>query len=391
MSKQALIAKAALAAGTSAWNYMARKRKSASRTATRKPRGRGRGARRSVARLRYKRKSATKKSQQVGEWDYSKRNATFGKRPRHDLRYVNRVLSAASERIQFYATQMSQFGGVNGANWLMNRQTALGSLLFTPVKLFDVTSCNNVVSGAISVGPCAQDLLFTNETNTAAVQWINYPSQNWSLQTGPESNAAFDSYPNEKSYLEWVNARFMFYAPTAIPTRIQIDLVRFKDDRLVPSAPIGAGAVGYGGVAAASSDAFTTGFWQYMSKKYMWNQIEPMDNTYRKYYKILKSMTLYMDPKESTDPSNTRYREVNFFANLNRQLSYRWQDTDRVSMAATDTQVVVDNDNNVQVHPRYRTFLMVRAVSQRTVAAAPAAASHPSFDWFIRTRHTVLN
>lgn len=390
---QALIGKAALAGGTALWNHMVRKRKSSGRSVARTKRNRTRSYRRSVSRLRFKRKTLNRKrkQQQVGEWDYSKRNATFGKRPRRDLRYVNRVLNAASERIQFYATQMSAFGGSTGANWLQNRQAALGSALFAPLKIFDVTSCNNVVNAAIQVGPCAQDLLFTNETDTGLVQWINYPAQNWALQTAPEGIAAFDSYPNEKSYLNWVNARFMFYAPTAIPTKIQIDLVRFKDDRLVPSAPINAGAVGYGGVAAATSDAFTCAFWQYMTKKFMWNQIEPMDNTFRRYVKVLKSMTLYMDPKESTDQSSTRYREVNFFANLNKTCNYRWNDTDRVDMRATDTQRVFDGDNKLELHPSRRTFLMVRAVSQRVVGASPVATSNPSFDWFIRTRHTVLN
>jgi len=388
MSKHALAAKAALAAGTSAWNYMAKRGRAVTKS-SRRPRARG--ARRRAARLRFKRKTrpGQRKTQQAGEWDYSKRNVTVGKRPRHNLRYVDRMLSAHTERVQFYATQMSAFGGTNGANYLANKQAADGAILQAPIKLFDVTSCMNVINNAVVAGQCAQDLWFTNETATATVQWQGYNSQKWALNNAPEASVGYDNFPNEKSYLEWVNARFMFYAPTGLPTKIQIDLVQFKDDRLVPSAPLTGEALGYGGVAAATSDAFTAAFWQYMLKKFMYNQIEPMDNTFKKYYKVIKSMTMYLDPKETTDASNTRYREVNFFANLNKRLNYRWQETDRVNMDASDTQINTDVSNLTEVHPRYRTYIMVRAVAKQ--ATTNSSANHPSFDWFIRTRHTVLN
>lgn len=344
-------------------------------------------ARRSYIRTSTKRK----RTGQAGEWDYSKRNAVYGRKPRKNLRYVNKVISASTERIQFVARFLSTYGGTSGAIPLQNRQNGGVGQVLTPCYLLDVTACNNVVAGAITAGPCMQQPILSDETANAQIQWRNFTAWNWVLQDAPETFTAFDSFPNEHSLLNWANVKFLFYAPTALPTKIQIDLVQFLDDRLVPSAPLGTGANGYGGTAGAAGDTFSTGFWQYMLKQYMYNQIEPMANTYRKYVRYLKRMTLYMDPKETTDTANTRYREVNFFANLNRKLDYRWNANDRVGISIDDTQLLSDAAARTEVHPAKRIFVLVRAISGRSVAAAPEPAIHPSFDFYCRTAHSVMN
>jgi len=346
---------------------------------------------RRTGRIRFTRRRRRK--QTAGEWDYAKESGIYGRKQRTTLRTVNRRLNAHAETVQFVGRGISAFGGTNGNIFCANRQSALGAAIACPCFILDVTSARNIVNNAITEQLCMQRLILTNELDTALVQWVGFPAYNWITQAAPEAATGFDNFPNEKSLIKWANLRMMLYAPTALPTRWQIELVQFRDERLVPSAPQGAGlgSNGYGGVAGASSPAFVAGFWQYMLKKFMFNQIEPMANTYRRYVRVLKRMTVYMDPKESTDASNTRYREINFFAHLNKLANYRWDQTDRVAISTDDTQIELDPQNRTELHPRSRIFILIRAVSGRIVGASDTATVHPSFDWYLRTKHEVLN
>ena len=180
----------------------------------------------------------------------------------------------------------------------------------------------------------------------------------------------YDSQPQEKSLLKWVSAKMMFYAPTTIPTKILIELVSFKDDRLVPGAPV---------------TTFGTAFWQHMTKKMVVSPLESGNTMYKKFYRVHKRIVWNWDPKETTDNSATRYKEVNMFLRLNRKCIYNWDQDDKMNMLTLNEGQVNLADNQTQCRPKYRMFIMIRGLATKTTNFD--ATKHPSFDIVLRTCH----
>lgn len=358
-----------------------RKRKSA--PSGRKPVSTTRTTRRStIRRRRYKRNS------QSGEYDYSKRSVIYGRPKRRTLREAFRKIDNQIERVTIGVQNVSAFGGANGAMFLDNGQTALGSQLILPCHLWDVTATINNVMGTEVVAPVFHVLRRSNETATADTVWWADSARRLAFWNSPESGSVVDKYPHNKAVVRWVGAKMMFYAPLNQPTKIQVDLVQFKDQRLVPQTVVQPAT---GTTTVTVADPFVTGFWDYMTSQYAWNPVQSQDTTYRKYVKFLKRATIYLDPKDTTDPSSSRYKELNFFMRLNKLIKYDWNRTDRIVFNAQDQQV---NDGNVAAiaHPRARTYLMIRALGGRRVGAPEYSNTiHASYDMNLRMQYEIPN
>jgi hypothetical protein len=95
----------------------------------------------------------------------------------------------------------------------------------------------------------------------------------------------------------------LFYAPGSQPSKISVQIVRFKDDRLMPEAQ----------AVSQIGTPFATAFYQSLLKKFMISPIETSNVAYDKYLEILFSETFILNPKESTDPTDTRYRQLDIF------------------------------------------------------------------------------
>jgi len=268
---------------------------------------------------------------------------------------------------------LSTFGGLTGIVPLATIQTALGATIVAPVHVYDLTSANNIIGGsALNVSP-RLNLSFTNETDTGNIAWISDVTT-WQNENTQGGTTFTNSYPNGESKLKWINARFLFYAPTVNPTKISIEIVQLRDERLIP------------GAANTGNDLnFATAFWQYIAKKCMTNPIEPMNTKYRRYIKTLKTVEFILDPKETTESNATRYKEVNIFMRLNKTCRYDWQNKDRVNLLNQDPQQNYSQLSNY-VHPRASVFMIVKGLA--TKSTGYTSTLHPTYDICLRTCHT---
>lgn len=324
-----------------------------------------------------------KKRQETGsdQHDYRKSNVTYGRKPRVTVRNLNRLVKANLERTDLVINRTSAFGGLSGVDTLQNTQTALGAQLTVPCILYDMTSSPNVINNTVTQPFTCWTVNFSNETDSANLVWQENAARRWAVNQATEVFNGTGIYPQGQSQLEHINARFIFYAPTALPTRIQVELIQLKDQRLHPTQAAGGSTV---------TDSFATAFWQYMTKPFAFSQIERQNPQYKRFYRVLQRKTIYMDPKETTESSSTRYAELNMFMKLYRKCNYRWQHSDKVGMVGADTQLTFDTANNTTVHPNARLYLMVRGISGRVVGGGGySATANPSFDSYFRAVHTV--
>lgn len=319
----------------------------------------------------------------AGEWDYTKRNVQFGRKPRSTLRQAYKLLKSGISKIQYVNYDYTNQFGANGGTYLSNRQTALGAELLCPMYMWDMTSVLQRQGTTNFVPNVRWRVVLGNETITpGSLTWRAEGAISQLVsQTSPGDPLSQVNYVGERGILDWINAKFLFYAPTVIPIRIQVDLVQFRDDNLMPTD----NSSGTYPVNQSTTDARVIAFYQYLLKKFMWTPLESGDQMHRKSIRYLKRMTLYMDPKESTDGTATRYKELNFFANLNRMCDYRWDARDLMAMTTDDTQFASNLQNRITVEPKKRVWLILRATSSYQTAAVDTNAHHPSFDYYIKS------
>lgn len=345
---------------------------------------RRRGSRRDVRRKPYKpypsyTSTKTKRFNVPEQFttEYTHVAAKSGKYPRKTLKAAWRKLKVAEHKTIYRVAQVSEFGGVNGKRYLNNSNAATDvALMQVPVHLYDITACVNKNGSTVTAPNVFYRLDFSNRTETGTRQWAQ--SDPLVIET-TDSVADEGQYPGAGDTLKWYNARMIFYCPTTRSTKISIDFVQFKDERLVPT----------NSVASTFADAF----WQYMAKKYVTSPLEVMSTQYAKYYKVLKTMSFEMDPKDSDTAVNTRLKEVNIFMKLNKYCKYDWNMDDKVTMRPPGAVTADDNsgqinigDNDAFVHPTKRIYMIIRGLANNNVAADQSTV-HPSYDILHRVCH----
>lgn len=289
--------------------------------------------------------------------DYSKVSASYG-RGQPYVRKQLALVNSNTERTVWVYRNINKAWGQAGANVLASVQTgALGTAVAAPVHIFDLTCVPNA-NGTTAVGQTTGHALgFTNETASSSATWTSLStnvvgSTQWQAMTAPNANP--ERMEGGMSYLDWVNCKLLFYAMSQFPTKLQIDVVQFRRDNFVPSPD--------SGTSTTEADSF----WQSLSHSYMWNPIHPVNGNYRKYLKVLKSITVEMDAKETDENTPARYKEVNLFLKLGRKLNYRWLEQDLAGFNATGPAAEIQINttaNQPRVHPRARIFLMIRSVT----------------------------
>lgn len=311
------------------------------------------------------------KETDVTQAEYSRRTTAIGRKPKQSLKQAWKLLNSNIASTVYGAAAYNQFAGATGTNRLLNTSTTTTTGTFiAPCHLWELTSAPNVINGVVTNPNVQWELTFTNPTSTGTVGWNN--SSPLFVANADNVSTSFNTYPMGNDTLDWIKAKLLFYCPTTIPCRIQIDLVQLKDTRLLPDA--------------ANNSAFATAFWQSMVKRFAYSPMESGNTKYQKYLTVLHSQQFIMHPKESTENVNTTYKEVQIFKRMNRRCTYDWQDQDTMTMLGQETQQNAPALLSTQVHPRARIFLMIRA--QANNAAAFDASKMPTYDYSINLKHS---
>lgn len=318
-----------------------------------------------------------------------KRNVAYGRKPGNTLASAWNVLRANTTSTVWRRQMITPFGGLNGKVFLQCRRATAATAsdpLVLPCHLFDITSVLNVNNGNIATGVDTHWQLRFNSDNTAStatvLSWESIGGVGME-RTDASANVAFDAYANASSMLDWVSFKALFYCPTNRPTKFQVDICQFGDDRLVP--------------APGASSTFACAFWQAMMKRFCFSPLEVGDTTMSKHLKVLKSTTIYIDPIDNQSRQQTNTKELNLFYRLNRKIVYNWDQDDVNSIvnlpagtqAETDFQKPI-GDNQNTAHPSKRIFIMVRAIANYVRGDTPDTTVHPSFDYVLRMKHSNL-
>lgn len=364
MSVPRMMTGAAVAGAAAGLGYRSGKKVNFKKTPRPLPRGEADAGRKRSTRLQRRSggsRTGTRRSKYLKDAgntaDYSKLSASYG-RGQPYVRKQLALVKSNTERTIWVYRNINKAWGQAGANVLASVQTgALGTAVAAPVHIFDLTCVPNA-NGTTAVGQTTGHALgFTNETSSSSVTWTNLNtnvagSTQWQAMTAPNANP--ERMEGGMSYLDWVNCKLLFYAMSQFPTKLQIDIVQFRRDILVPAPDAG--------TSTTEADAF----WQSLSHVYMWNPIHPVNGNYRKNLKVLKSITVEMDAKETDENTPCRYKEVNLFLKLGRKLNYRWLEQDQAGFGATGPTAEIQintSANQPRVHPRARIFLMIRSVT----------------------------
>jgi len=303
---------------------------------------------------------------------YSKQNVSLGRPERHNLRNAWKKITANTIHNTLRINQYSQFAGTSGANNLtcISPTTSTGPMTL-PCVLYDITSSPNMINGAAIVPSVRWIPTLSTPLDTGVITWAN--DTLWTQEGADTNGSAYTSiYAGASETLDWVQAKMMFYAPLTVPCRFQIDIVQITDTRLIPQT------------GTVPDGTFHTSFWQAMLKRFIYSPLETGDPKYKKYLKVLHTTSFILNPKETTDATNTVFRELNIFKRFNRTCKYDWQDQDKMNMLLNEGQINLDGAMSTYVHPRARIFVMVRAQARN--GTAYSSNIHPSFDIMLRKR-----
>lgn len=302
--------------------------------------------------------------------EYSRKTVSVGRPPRKNLRGAWKVLGQNISSNVYAFSNISPFGGANGALYLPNTSaTPSSGATACPMVLYEVTTAPQ--PGATTPNIRWVPTL-SNPTATGTLSWS---ADSVLTVVNSDNGTANATYPMGNDTLEYIKAKLMFYCPSTIPSRIQVDLIQITDTRLVPEV--------------GATTAFATAFWQAQMKRFMYSPLEVGDYKYQKYIKKLFSDTFIMHPKETTEAVAATMRELNVFKRLNRKCTYNWEDNDPMAMLSNDPQINTGAALKTSVHPRARIYLMIRG--QSVNAVSPNSASHPSYDIRLDMKHSQLS
>lgn len=361
---------AAAVVGTAASMYSKRRRASSTKTASKTRAKVGTSSRRRTgSRTVTRRKKTRETTQPVGE--YSRSTTALGRKPAHTLSAAWKLLDQNISSNVYAYRAYNVFGGTSGAISLQNTSPSTTTGPFNlPMHMWEVTSAMNVIAGNVTAPNVFWTPQLSNPTDTASITWVNNLGT-LSVENTDNATTIVNSYPAGNDTFDWFQAKMVFYCPTALPCRYQIDVVQLTDQRLTPGA---------------ASTPFATAFYQALAKRFAYNPIESGNSRYKKYLKTLYTQSFILNPKETTESVNTIFREVNLFMRMNRRCTYDWEDQDRMNMLGNEGQVNSDLTIKTQVHPRARIFLLIRAQANNAVSYTPTIM--PSYDFVLRMKHS---
>lgn len=340
------------------------------------------GAKRKRVASGQRRRNESDGTGSYSQWTQAYRSARFGKlTPRKiDSLSLNRIVVTHRMLGPF-----NDYGQVYMKNW----KKTDGSIEY-PLMLMELNSCNNLVLGTVTTHQPVRTLYQTADTASNPKEMFWYPQPgllangnvdttgSWVLEnSGGTSNSAH-TFPHESAIHKWSSIDLELWGCKNKPTKYHIALCQFSED-VLPD---------WGNRKDQSAE-----FWQSLVKHYTYSPMAKMDDGFnRKKMKMLKQYTYNIDPTASyeNDP-DPHVKTVKLYYKFNRKCNFAWQ------FAGPEVQTVADmNDedwkaehgqNQTQVHPNARIYLMIRA-SNFTRIDQPAVVdntTNPSISWRLRS------
>lgn len=319
------------------------------------------------------------------QWSQRYSQATLGKLTNKKL------VRDQLETTVFKWTNLKRFGGQG--SYLLGHYTGADTNLYLPCMLIELNSINNFTNGALSVYSPVRHMFKGSSGNYGFVP-INGLREDgtslpqWHLERSSHTALNPQSYPNDSSIWKWCSMEFEFWGMKNYPTKWSIQLVQLNEDVTPSSVPTGTSFV---------TDDNAEEFWDSLIKPYSYSPLVHQKNGFaKKKYKLLKQYSINIDPTASFEnDASPHCKTFKLFYRMNRKCQFDWKYTN----AAGQTQATIesgnwqveDQENQVQVHPNARMYLLIRASNfeQQPNLAACTSANTPSFTAVIRNCHII--
>lgn len=287
---------------------------------------------------------------------------------RRGARYVKHLVRTAVQRNIYGMQNWSSYGGTYGAVPIINFYDSVTPRYTLPVHLYDLTCAPNNVGGTTQTAQCGYQLTSsTNTTSGATTTWRALGNAVDVIRAG-HTGTSSAILPNTSSLLRAASIKLMLYAPTAIPIKYVIQLVQFTDETFAPTSNIASGSVAAAGTWQAEgtalnvNDATQTSFWLNKLQPYAKSPVVHQFKEGVSKMRVLYSKTIIMNPKETTEVSNTKYHQFNLFKAFNKQCTYAYEPNSLWNILDNSTEQSDTADNKCCIHPTKRVYLMIRSM-----------------------------
>jgi len=323
------------------------------------------------------------------QWTQRYQQSTFG---RLTTRKINKL---SNDTLIFRHQNIGPFNDY-GKRFMYNATNA--TTWFTPLILFELNSVNNHINGTQTfMNPVHQ---MTQAIATGHIAWDSIAGQstdgtslitNWIPEKSSHISTAVSTSPMDQSIHKWSSLDLELWGQTTKPTMYTIYLCQFSED-VLPETVFAANVGSY----ATITNQNAIEFWQSMIKRYTYSPLAKIDDGWgKKKIKIMKQYKINIDPTASyeNDP-DPHVKTMKLFYRFNRKCNFEWkysnaQGQSVANMNDADWQQE-DGENQCQVHPNARLFVMLRASNfVRTTTDAATNANSPSISWVMRSCHLV--
>lgn len=320
------------------------------------------------------------------QWTQAYKSGRFGRLT------PKKIDSLSLNRIIFTHRMLGPFndyGQVFMKNWLKTD----GQIEY-PLMLMELNSCNNLILGTVTNHSPVRTLYQTADAAVDAKRmfWYAQPgllsdgtvdsTGSWQLENSPGTSNASLTFPHEGAIHKWSSIDLELWGCRNKPTKYHIALVQFAED-VLPD---------WGQRSDQSAE-----FWQSLVKHYTYSPMAKIDDGWnKKKMKILKQYVYNIDPTASfeNDP-DPHVKTLKIYYKFNRKCNFSWQfngpEVQTVADMADEDWKREHGQNQCQVHPNARVYLMIRA-SNFTRITAPAVIDNtttPSISWRLRTCYLV--
>lgn len=332
-------------------------------------------------RKRVKSGKLTEGTGSYSQWTQAYKSAKFG-------RLTPRKIDAMSvDRSVFVHRRIGPFNDY-GQFYLTNQIVSNGNLNF-PMMLFELNSCNNFVNGSLQDHAPVRRVYQTNITNQIGfdatqgqgTDGVLGPTQ-WVTESSAHGTNSTLTWPGDNAIHKWSSLDLELWGCRNKPTKYNVSLVQFSEDVLND----------YSNKSGQAAE-----FWQSLIKHYTYSPLAKMEDGWtKKKMKILKSYTINIDPTANyeNDP-DPHVKTLKLFYRFNRKCTFNWMYNTstvqtREEMNEADWRQEA-NQNQVQVHPNARIYVLVRASNFTRLGGGDTAdnTTNPSISWVMKTCYLV--
>lgn len=349
------------------------------------------GSRRGSASAPVSRSKVIKDPNSYFQWEQFRFKRRLGKLTQRKLNYLS------MDTFTMFWRALDNLDVGQGKLWMYNAYNGTPNQHFLPLYLIDLTSSNNVSSGApTNISPV---LRMTRSGTSNSYTWVPVSGVRgdgttadtvWQFErTSPTGTVGI--YPNENSILKWADVRMDLFGCKSQPTKFVVELCQLDED-VCPESHLQ--------TPGTMTDLNAVRFWDQQIRSFIYNPnfSQPQFGGDVRKKKVIDSRVIEISPTSTTESDQDPHiKTLQLFYRLNRRCKYNWKDSllgNEVvanSLMNTSAMFGLNGDNQLSVHPRARLFIMIRAVKfvKNALISESSTVDTPSFNLQLRTKHII--